>query len=116
MDAKAINSRRLRIERNKEFFAQKTLDFPTEESGRRRGILKGWCAAQRIKIYMIAGGNHTLIKQPCTEAPLKPASLGTFLPGQESTAPGRAVPRLPNLTLYKNFEPLLLVDGIECTI
>ena len=44
---------------------------------------------------MIAGGNHTLIKQPCTEAPLKPASLGTFLPGQESTAPGRAFPPSP---------------------
>ena len=30
-------------------------------SGRMPPLCKGWCSAQRIKISMIAGGNHTII-------------------------------------------------------
>ena len=53
---------------------RKLIEFPHESPGRRRGILKG---------------------APCTEAPLKPASLVPFLPGQERNAPGRASPLVP---------------------
>ena len=49
---------------------RKTIDFPHEAPGRRRGIPKGWCDPQRIKICMIAGGNHTLIKQHFAKRPL----------------------------------------------
>ena len=29
--------------------------------GSAHGFPRGWCSAQRIKIKMIAGGNHTII-------------------------------------------------------
>ncbi len=35
-------------------------------AAKRRGILKGWCSAQRIKMIMIAGGNHTISNAICS--------------------------------------------------
>ena len=44
----------------------------------QEGVLRGWCSAQRIKIPMIAGGNHTLI-HGFVKNPLMSRSFGTFL-------------------------------------
>ena len=54
----------------------------------------GWCSAQRIRILMIAGGNHTTIHRLWRagarhSAPPRSASLLPFLPTQERKAPGR---------------------------
>jgi len=60
---------------------------------------RGWCSAQRIKICMIAGGNHTLIHRlgraygAAFSASPRPTSLVTFLFGDKKVTPPS--PRAP---------------------
>ena len=35
--------------------------FGQNQTSKNKKVVVGWCSAQRIKIIMIAGGNHTLI-------------------------------------------------------
>jgi len=54
----------------KAYGGEEEIPVPGRKKGRNRGkqldreeppLCKGWCSAQRIKIAMIAGGNHTTI-------------------------------------------------------
>ena len=52
------------------------------------GYAKGWCSAQRIRIFMIAGGNHTTIhriglREQDAQRPLRLLLLVLFLQEQE---------------------------------
>ena len=54
----------------------------TAAAGRKR-FPRGWCSAQRIKILMIAGGNHSLIHS-CQESALRNRFLTEEEFGQKS--------------------------------
>ena len=58
---------------------QKSEHFWTPAGEAAQGFLQGWCSAQRSRIPMIAGGNHTTLSLAFSECPLKSPSFGTFL-------------------------------------